>query len=76
MAELPQVDGRTVIDALGRAGFEVVRIKGSHHIMKSPAVRALITVPVHGARPVKKGTLRSIIRDAGLTVEQFVSLCD
>ena len=71
---LPSVSGRTVIKALERQGFQVVRTKGSHHNMKKEGFRNTVTVPVHGNRPLKPGTLRAIIReDAGLTVEEFVS---
>lgn len=57
--------------AFERAGFALVRISGSHHIMKRDGHPFLLSVPVHGSDPVKRGTLRSLIRDAGLTVEEF-----
>lgn len=71
MPRLPVVSGREAIRALGRAGFLLDGVEGSHHIMIGPAGR--IAVPVHGSRDLKPGTLRGIIRDAGLTVDQF---CD
>ena len=73
MPALPQVNGARVVRALQRAGFEVVRITGSHHIMKHPDGRA-VTVPVHASRDIRLGTLRSILSDAGLTVEEFRGL--
>jgi predicted RNA binding protein YcfA (HicA-like mRNA interferase family) len=46
MSKLPQLTGKTVITALRRAGFSVVRIKGSHHFLKHPDGRGTV-VPVH-----------------------------
>jgi predicted RNA binding protein YcfA (HicA-like mRNA interferase family) len=69
---LPVVNGKQVIRALTKAGFVVDRISGSHHMLahKSDPTRIVI-VPVHGSRDVKIGTLRSILKQAGLTIEQF-----
>ncbi len=75
MSKLPAVRSREVIKALEAAGFEIVRIKGSHHrlVHKDDPARAT-TVPVHPSRDLPKGTLRDIIDQAGLTVEEFVGL--
>jgi predicted RNA binding protein YcfA (HicA-like mRNA interferase family) len=72
---LPVASGKDVVRALARAGFTVDRIVGSHHVLAHPddPTRA-VTVPVHGNRDLKPGTLRSIIRQTGLTVEQFTDL--
>ena len=75
MSELPAVTGREAIQAFASVGFVEHHIKGSHHILKRPGHRFLLTVPVHGNDPLKKGTLRRLIRDAGLTVERFADLC-
>jgi predicted RNA binding protein YcfA (HicA-like mRNA interferase family) len=74
-ARLPSVSGRRAVRALIRAGFFTERIVGSHHVMAmaSDPTRT-VTVPVHAGRDLKPGTLRSIIRQAGLTVEEFASL--
>jgi predicted RNA binding protein YcfA (HicA-like mRNA interferase family) len=73
MTKLPVVKGRECIRALQRGGFVFDRQKGSHVtlIRESPFARA--TVPDHN-KPLKPGTLRTIIRDAGLTVDEFVAL--
>lgn len=72
---LPAVNAQQVIAALKRAGFAVERIRGSHYILALPGdPRRAVTVPFHGAKDLKPGTLRSIIRRAGLTVEQFRDL--
>jgi predicted RNA binding protein YcfA (HicA-like mRNA interferase family) len=72
---LPAVDGRRAIGALPRAGFVIDRIAGSHHLLvqQSDPTRR-VTVPVHGGKDLKAGTLRSIVRQAGLTVEEFRAL--
>jgi predicted RNA binding protein YcfA (HicA-like mRNA interferase family) len=69
---LPVVSGRNVVRALTRAGFVVDRIVGSHHVMAFPGDPArTVTVPVHAGRDLKPGTLRSIIRQAGMSVDEF-----
>lgn len=51
----------------------VDQIVGSHHVLVYPGDPArTVTVPVHAARDLKPGTLRSIVRQSGLTVEEFV----
>jgi predicted RNA binding protein YcfA (HicA-like mRNA interferase family) len=73
MAKLPVVSGKDVIRALNKMGYEIDHQKGSHIILRqnfSPFRR--LTVPNH--REVAKGTLRNIIRQAGLTVDEFVNL--
>ena len=70
MSTLPNVSGRKVVQALVKLGYEKDRQKGSHIVMRqlsSPHRR--IVVPDH--KEVAKGTLRAIIRHAGLTVEEF-----
>jgi predicted RNA binding protein YcfA (HicA-like mRNA interferase family) len=72
---LPTANGRRTIQALTRAGFVVDRIVGSHHVLVYPGdASRTVTVPVHAGRDLKPGTLRSIIRQAGLTVEEFADL--
>ena len=72
---LPAVNARQVLAALRRAGVVVDRIVGIHHVLVHPAdARRTVTVPFHGARDLKPGTLRNIIRQAGLTVEEFRDL--
>ena len=74
MSGLPDANGRQVIRALQRGGFVVVRIKGSHHVMEHPVDGRTTTVPVHAGKSLRKGTLRSILKQAGLTVDEFVDL--
>jgi predicted RNA binding protein YcfA (HicA-like mRNA interferase family) len=72
---LPAVNARQVIAALRRAGFVVERVTGSHYILAHVSdPRRAVTVPFHGARSLKPGTLRSIIRQAGLGTDDFRDL--
>jgi predicted RNA binding protein YcfA (HicA-like mRNA interferase family) len=74
-AGLPVVSGKRVVRALTRAGFVIDRVIGSHHVLVFPGeITRAVTVPVHGNRDLKPGTLRSIVRQAGLSVEQFIEL--
>ncbi len=64
-----------VIRALERAGFEVVRSAGSHHrLVHKTDRRRATTVPVHKGRDLPGPMLRAIIKQAGLTTEEFVDL--
>jgi predicted RNA binding protein YcfA (HicA-like mRNA interferase family) len=72
---LPVANGGAVVRALKRAGFVVDRIAGSHHILAYPGdPTRTVTVPVHGGRDLKPGTMRAIIRQAGLSLEEFGEL--
>ena len=73
--KLRQLRGKEVIRTLERAGFVVIRIRGSHHILLLPADRSRrATVPVHAGQPIKPGTLRSILAQAKLTEDEFAAL--
>jgi predicted RNA binding protein YcfA (HicA-like mRNA interferase family) len=72
---IPALSGRDVVRALERAGFVVVRVSSSHHILRheGPPVR-IVTVPVHGSTSLKRGTLAAIIRQCGMSPESFTAL--
>ncbi len=70
---LPSVRPGEVIRAIERAGWEIKRQRGSHVVLRKTGHPLLVTVSQH-RRDVAKGTLRAIITDAGMTVEEFVSL--
>jgi predicted RNA binding protein YcfA (HicA-like mRNA interferase family) len=67
----PALNGKQIIRILKKFGFEVVRIEGSHHMLMKLGHPTLVVVPVHGNRTVPEGTLRNIIRQAGLTADVF-----
>jgi predicted RNA binding protein YcfA (HicA-like mRNA interferase family) len=68
---LPRCSGVECVAALRRLGFEIVRQSGSHVILRRPGGGASVLVPVHGGRDVPAGTLRSILRQAGLTADEL-----
>lgn len=73
MTRLPRTTGRKIVAALKRAGFEVVRITGSHHHLHKPGSR-LVTVPVHTKETLSPIILKSILEQAGLTVDELINL--
>lgn len=73
MSKLPVVSGNDAVRAFSFVGYDVDHQTGSHIILRNGvAPFRRLTVPAH--RELAKGTLRALIRDAGLTVEQFVAL--
>lgn len=71
MPPVPILSPSDVIKLFQRFGWEVVRQKGSHIIMTRPGHLATLSIPNH--QDVARGTLRSLIAKAGLTVEQFLA---
>jgi predicted RNA binding protein YcfA (HicA-like mRNA interferase family) len=70
--ELPVCSGQEAVRAFERAGWQIQRQAGSHVIMTKPGQWATLSVPNH--RELDRGTLRALIRTAGLTVAEFVAL--
>ena len=73
MAKLPNITGEELIKALTKAGFSVVRTKGSHHRMEHSDGRKT-TVPVHGKETLGPGILLKILRDLDLNRENLINL--
>lgn len=73
MTRLPRLTGREVITVLKHAGFEVVRIRGSHHRLRHMDGR-VTTVPVHADETVGPGLMASILRDTEMTRAEFLLL--
>lgn len=74
MTRLGSYSGDEVVRAFKRAGWHVARRKGSHVIMEKEGFDATPSIPVHKGKDVKKGTLRNLIRDADLSVEEFLKM--
>ncbi len=71
--KLPVVSGKEAVKALSKAGFYIHHQKGSHIILKKEGFTDMrVVVPNH--KELKRGMLRSIIKDAGLTVDEFITL--
>ncbi len=77
MPKLPVLTGKEIIRALERAGFERRNQTGSHvHLVGEDkgGNRRLVTVPEHGSKEIPIGTFLSILRQAGLSREEFLRM--
>jgi predicted RNA binding protein YcfA (HicA-like mRNA interferase family) len=72
MSKLPRVSGAEAVAALKKAGFYVKRQQGSHIVLRRDNPFAQTVVPNH--RELDTGTLRAIIRQVGLSVDEFIAL--
>ncbi|HSL62453.1 MAG TPA: type II toxin-antitoxin system HicA family toxin [Desulfotignum sp.] len=73
MTGLPRISGREVVAVFVKIGYEKDRQKGSHIVLRQTAYpQRRLVVPDH--KEIAKGTIRTIIKQAGLTVEEFVGL--
>lgn len=72
MSKLPRVSGQEVVAALQRVGFRVRRQHGSHIILRRDDPFTQTVVPAH--RELDRGTLRAILRQSDLGVDDFVDL--
>ncbi len=72
MSKLPRVSGRECIRRLARLGFAVKRQQGSHIVLRRDDPFAQLVVPDHPE--LDRGTLRAILRQAGVSVSEFVAL--
>jgi predicted RNA binding protein YcfA (HicA-like mRNA interferase family) len=72
MSNLPRISGRECVKALSKSGFFVRRQQESHIVLRRNEPFSQLVVPDH--KELDRGTLRAIIRQAGLSVEQFNSL--
>jgi len=74
MARLPRAKARRHLKAFKRAGWTVVRVTGSHHILAKEGVDFHLSIPYHQGQIIKQGLLNGLIRDAGLTNDEYLSL--
>jgi predicted RNA binding protein YcfA (HicA-like mRNA interferase family) len=73
MTALPRPTGKQLVAALRKAGFEVIRIKGSHHFLRHADGRSTV-VPVHAAEDIGPGLLIKILRDCEVEREELQAL--
>jgi predicted RNA binding protein YcfA (HicA-like mRNA interferase family) len=71
MSKLPALTGKKLIAALAKSGFEVVRVKGSHHFLRHADGRVTV-VPVHAGETIGPGLLSQILRDCEATREDLL----
>ncbi len=70
MAKLPRVPGAAALRALKLLGFRLIRVKGSHHLLSHSDGRVIV-LPVHAGRVVGPGLLNNILKESGVSVEEF-----
>jgi predicted RNA binding protein YcfA (HicA-like mRNA interferase family) len=70
MARLANISGKDAVRAFQRAGWQVAGQVGSHVVMTKPGSRANLSIPQH--KELSLGTLRALIRHAGMSVEEFL----
>jgi predicted RNA binding protein YcfA (HicA-like mRNA interferase family) len=73
MSQLPSLTGQEMIRVLKKQGFNVARIKGSHHILIHPDGRRRV-VPVHTGETIGSGLVLQILRDCQITKDEFKEL--
>ena len=73
MSRTPRITGSDLIAALAKAGFDVLRVKGSHHFLRHQDGRSTV-VPVHSGETIGPGLLQKILRDCRITPEQLSGL--
>ncbi|MEA5581455.1 type II toxin-antitoxin system HicA family toxin [Nodularia harveyana UHCC-0300] len=65
------LSGKELCKVVERYGWELKRITGSHHIYAKKDIEVILSIPVHSNRDLPKGTLKSILKDAGITEEDL-----
>ena len=73
MTRAPRATGAEIVAALGRSGFEVVRIRGSHHFLRHSDGRSTV-VPVHRGDTIGPGLTAKILRQADVSAERLAEL--
>jgi len=73
MTKLPRITGREMLRALKKAGFEVIRIKGSHHFLEHTDGRCTV-VPIHRGETIGLGLLSKILNDIELSNSDLIKL--
>lgn len=73
MTKLPRLTGRRIINTLKKAGFDVVRVKGSHHFLHHPDGRTTV-IPVHSGETIGPGLMSKVLRDCEITRSEFQCL--
>ena len=72
MSGLPVISGKKAVKVFSQFGFSASRQTASHIIMEKTGLEVTLSVPLHNE--LKRGTLRNLIKDAGLSVDEFVAM--
>ena len=73
MSKLPGLTGKQLMTVLNKVGFDVIRVRGSHHFLRHSDGRSTV-VPVHAGETIGPGLLSQILRDCELSREQLAGL--
>ncbi|MBF0493212.1 MAG: type II toxin-antitoxin system HicA family toxin [Deltaproteobacteria bacterium] len=73
-SSFPPIKPKQIVKILERQGFILRRVSGSHHIFRHPHTKVMVPVPIHGNKDLKKGTLRNILKQAGLSIHDLLTL--
>lgn len=73
MSRLPRITGKALVSALQGLGFKVIRITGSHHHLHK-AGSNLVTVPVHSGEILSPMVIKSVLKQANLSVDELLEL--
>jgi predicted RNA binding protein YcfA (HicA-like mRNA interferase family) len=71
MSNLPSLHGQKLIKVLRKFGFEVIRIKGSHHFLRHSDGRSTV-IPAHGKETIGIGLFHKILKDCEISIEDFL----
>ena len=63
---MKSISGKKLCKVIEKIGWKLARIKGSHHIYTKENVSTIVVIPIHGNRDLPIGTLKGILKDAGL----------
>lgn len=74
MGRMSGIHGDRMIRALQRLGWQLQRVSGSHHSLVRPDRGGIITVPVHKGKTLKQKTARSVLKQAGISEEDFLAV--
>ncbi len=72
MSILPILTARAIMQKLIRAGFRFIYAKGSHYFFQHPITNRITSVPVHGGKNIGRGLLSKIIKQAGISIKEFI----
>jgi predicted RNA binding protein YcfA (HicA-like mRNA interferase family) len=73
MSRAPRLTGKELLAALSKAGFEEIRVRGSHHFLRHADGRSTV-VPQHAGEIIGPGLFAKVLRDTDLSVEQMTEL--
>ena len=68
---MKSVSGKKICKIVEQKGWSLKKVTGSHHIYQKPGINNILSIPVHGNKDLKSGTLKALMKIAGLTEEDL-----